>query len=132
MAEQLSVRLLPESDYDRWRRFVASCPSGSIFALPEYLNILCQATGGRFEIVSVFQGSELVGGIALYFEQKRSGLAATRRPLLSYHHIFVRIEAVSILCSHWAKNFPIMEAVYIHQRADFGIVGLTTRHRLGI
>jgi hypothetical protein len=51
-----STRLLTETDYDRWTALVSAAPSGSIFALPAYQEILCGATEGRFEIVGVFHG----------------------------------------------------------------------------
>lgn len=84
MHSEYAVRSLREDEYDRWTQFVAKCPSGSLFALPVYLDILCQATGGRFEVTGVFRGNELVGGVALYFDDQA---VATQLVLTGPHRI---------------------------------------------
>lgn len=111
MQNDLSVRRLSESDYKHWESFVAGCPSGSIFALPSYLDILCQATRGHFEIAGVFDGGELVGGTALYFERNRLGLAATRRALLSYHGPVIRDYATGNPATRGARQAAILLAL---------------------
>lgn len=97
-----------------------------VYALDERKNpklvLLCECkywkNPVKQEIVHAFRTIIQDFGANLGFIIARNGFQSG-----AYHHIFVRIEAVSILCSHWAKNFPLIEAVSIYQRADFGIVG---------
>ena len=117
MQNELSVRRLSERDHTQRESFVTGCPSGSIFALPSYLDILCQATCGRFEIAGVFDGGELVGGIALYFERNRFGLTATRRkqsplylPEAAYKQFLTRLHEQN-LCRLYHARLPNGQAV---------------------
>ena len=72
---------------------MAGAPSGSIYSLPAYLDILCSAAGGTFSIVGVFDRDELMGGIGLYFKPIRWGVLASTRSLLAYHSPVVRAYA---------------------------------------
>lgn len=90
----LRTQFLPEADYPRWTRLVTDSPEGSIYNLPEYLEILCAATGGRFRILSVERNDEILGGIALYQEQSRLGPWIAPRLLLDYNGpVFARCES---------------------------------------
>ena len=80
---------LDESEYDAWSRLVASSPTGSIYSMPEYLDILCSVAGGRFSILAVMKEDELVGGIALYETRTRVGPAISNRLLLYYNGIVI-------------------------------------------
>jgi hypothetical protein len=62
MSQIISVRTIHETQYDQWSGFVATCASGSIYALPDYLEILCEATGGSYSILGVYREDELIGG----------------------------------------------------------------------
>ncbi|BAQ61778.1 predicted protein [Geminocystis sp. NIES-3708] len=92
MTQQLTTRFLSENEYEKWTKFVCESPTGSVYSLPEYLEILCTVTGDRFRILAVFQGNELVGGIALYETWKFFSLVAVACPrlLLSYHSPVLR------------------------------------------
>ena len=59
-------------------------PDGSIYATPEYLDVLCRAAGGTFGILGVFRGEELVGGLPLYETVTRAGRIVSPRLLLYY------------------------------------------------
>lgn len=111
MAVDLSIRALAESDYDRWTRFVADSASGSIYALPAYLDILCGATGGRFSIMGVFQGDELVGGMPLYLQKTSIGETANRRALLTYHSPVIRDYATAVPSARIARHSRILDAL---------------------
>lgn len=111
MHSEYAVRSLREDEYDRWTQFVAKCPSGSLFALPVYLDILCQATGGRFEVTGVFRGNELVGGVALYFERTPLGLVVSPRALLSYNGPVIRDFADSKPAARISRQAAILLAL---------------------
>jgi Acetyltransferase (GNAT) domain len=82
--------ILPESRYDEWLKFVAASPEGSIYAAPDYLAALSRADGGRFVLLGVRFGEELVGGVALYEKDSRFGSYVSPRPLLYYNGILLR------------------------------------------
>jgi hypothetical protein len=76
---------LNECHYSSWSDLVIKSSQGSVYALPEYLACLSQVTGGKFSILGVFDGDELVGGIPLYFQKHYGVWVATARFLLSYN-----------------------------------------------
>jgi len=82
--------VLPESRYDEWLKFVAASPEGSIYAAPHYLAALSRADGGRFVLLGVHFGEELVGGVALYEKDSRFGSYVSPRPLLYYNGVLLR------------------------------------------
>lgn len=87
---KITVEILDESRFAAWRDFVAEAPSGSIYSLPEYLDILCGATGADFRIAAVVKGEEILGGIGLYEASSRSGRILSNRLLLYYNSIVLR------------------------------------------
>lgn len=66
MGDKLTTRFLQPGDYSRWTTFVAGAPAGSIYALPDYLDALCTATGGAFRVLVAEHDDRIAGGIALY------------------------------------------------------------------
>lgn len=76
---------LTETEYADWNAFVAAAPTGSLYARTEYLDALCTATGGRFRVLGVRQGEQLLGGVGLYEEQTRFGRLVSPRLLLYYN-----------------------------------------------
>lgn len=111
MSTDFTTRPLTETDYKRWGALVSAAPSGSIFALPDYLSILCAAAGGRFEIVGVFHGEELVGGMPLYFRRGRLGEVASHRSLLSYHGPVIREYATGNPGERASRHLKILAAL---------------------
>jgi hypothetical protein len=85
MSSAVSVREVPESQYSTWNRLVALSPAGSLYSTPEYLDALCAAAGGRFRILGVWRGEELVGGIGLYERTSPWGRYVWPRLLLYYN-----------------------------------------------
>jgi hypothetical protein len=61
-----------------------------VYTLPEYLDALCAATGGRFSLLGVYRGDELVGGLPLYEESGPAGPFISSRLLLYYNGIIVK------------------------------------------
>ena len=116
MSTELSIRPIKESDYERWTRFVADSPSGSIYGLPAYLEVLCGATNASFSIVGVFRGSELVGGMPLYLARYRAGLVASNRLLLYYHSPVIREYATKVPSERTSRQLAIMLALEKHLR----------------
>ena len=84
MSGRISVRALEPSEYDAWGRLVAGSPDGSVYATAGYLDILVRAAGGRFRILGLYRGDELVGGLPLYEQPTRFGVRVSPRLLLHY------------------------------------------------
>lgn len=85
MASSHTCGILTEERYDEWTRFVEEAPRGSIYSTPTYLRALTAATGGRFRVLAVEKGEEIVGGVALYEESGASGVRVSPRLLLYYN-----------------------------------------------
>jgi len=85
MAASYRCGILPETRYADWSAFVEASPFGSIYSTPAYLEALCAATGGRFRLLAVEKGEEIMGGIALYEEDGPGGVRVSPRLLLYYN-----------------------------------------------
>jgi hypothetical protein len=85
-----AARVLPAPEHARWEKFVASSSMGSVYSTADYLDSLCAATGGSFEILAVEKGTEILGGVALYRETSRFGIVVSDRRLLYYNGIVLR------------------------------------------
>ncbi len=85
MSSSHTCSILPESRYDEWTRFVEQAPQGSIYSTPAYLRALTGVTGGRFRVLAVEKGEEIVGGVALYEEAGPGGVRVSPRLLLYYN-----------------------------------------------
>ncbi|MGN6653792.1 MAG: hypothetical protein ACTHJ9_00450, partial [Rhodanobacter sp.] len=73
MATLPTTRVLDPADYPRWSAAVAASPDGSVYSLPDYLDALCSATGGRFRVLAAERDDHIVGGIALFECSGRGG-----------------------------------------------------------
>ncbi len=117
MSTELSIRTIAENDYPTWNQFVADSPSGSIYALPAYLEVLCRATNARFSLVGVFKGSELVGGMPLYLSRFGPGWMASNRLLLYYHSPVIREYSTKVPFERTSRRLAIMQALESHLRS---------------
>ncbi|MGQ0702393.1 MAG: GNAT family N-acetyltransferase [Gemmatimonadales bacterium] len=84
MTAQVVVEELEQREYALWSRLVADSPDGSIYATPEYLDVLSSTAGGRFRILAARRGDELVGGLPLYERPTGRGVWVAPRLLLYY------------------------------------------------
>ena len=111
MKEPLAVRDLSADSYPAFNRLVAASPQGSIYSTPEYLEILCTAAGGRFRIVGVLRGEELVGGIALYEVRTLFGTSASNRLLLYYNSMVLREYDTHYPSQRTARRLEILSSL---------------------
>jgi len=116
MHAELIVRDLKESEFEKWTRFVAESPSGSIYALPAYLQALCEVTNARFSIAGVFKGDDLIGGMPLYFSQSKAGPVASNRLLLYYHGPVIRDYATHYASERTSRQLAVLGALEEHLR----------------
>ncbi len=103
--------VLPESRYDEWLKFVAASPEGSIYAAPHYLAALSRADGGRFVLLGVHFGEELVGGVALYEKDSRFGSYVSPRPLLYYNGVLLRRYDIRYPSERTARHIKTLEVL---------------------
>jgi hypothetical protein len=82
---EITTGALPESSFRDWDAFVVASPSGSIYSRSDYLDALCAAAGGRFQVRVVRQGETVLGGVALYERDGRHGRFVSPRLLLYYN-----------------------------------------------
>ena len=113
-AGHTDVRELHETEYDAWRQLVAASPQGSTYALPEYLDVLCEATDARFRIVGVFVNDLLVGGVPLYERRSRVGQYVANRLLLHYNGIVLRLPPKKSLADQTAQTLAVLGSLEHH------------------
>lgn len=114
MSTELTVRPLAENEYERWTKFVAEAPSGSIYSLPDYLHALCSVTGAGFRIIGVFKGTELLGGMGVYEAKSRIGTVIANRLLLYYNSPVIREYATQYPSERTSRQLGILQALADH------------------
>jgi hypothetical protein len=107
----VAVEVLPEAQHGEWSRLVRDSPDGSIYSLPEYLDILCRTAGGRFAVLVVRRRGELAGGAAVYERPSRHGLYVEPRRLLHYNGLVLRRYATRYPSEQTARQLKTMSAL---------------------
>jgi hypothetical protein len=110
---------------------VSESPDGSIFNLPQYLEVLCSAVGGRFSLLGVRCGDELAGGVALYERNSRYGMQVSPRLLLSYNGIVLRRYETKYPSQQTARHNKIMSSL-VDAIVDRGYARVTLNCRSSI
>lgn len=113
-AKHAHARELRETEYDSWRQLVAASDQGSAYALPEYLEVLCDATDARFRIVGVFVNDVLVGGVPLYERRSYAGTYVANRLLLHYNGIVLRLPPKKSPADQTAQTLTALTALEHH------------------
>ena len=114
---ELRVEPLGEAEFGPWNEFVASVPSGSIYARTEYLDALCTAGGGQFTVLAARRGDVLVGGVALYERDGRFGRYVSPRSLLYYNGPVVRPSDSRYPSEHTAASIRTLTALDVAIRS---------------
>ncbi len=128
MKAELRVRVLADSDLPEWNRLVARSDEGSIYSMPEYLEAICEAAGGRFHILAVQKGDELLGGVGLYERTARAGVYVSPRLLLYYNGIVLRSYDTRYPSQRTARQNEILAALGDGlQRLGYGRIALRCR-----
>ena len=99
------------SELTAWRGVVAESEQGSVYALPEYLDKLCRATGATFRIVGAFLDGKLVGGVPLYERRARSGVFVANRLLLYYNGLVLKLPTRKYHSDQVAQELQVLEAL---------------------
>jgi Acetyltransferase (GNAT) domain len=102
---------LPDVAYSEWNDFVAASPTGSVYSRCEYLDALCTAGGGRFQVRVVRQGQTLLGGIALYERNGRHGTFVSPRLLLYYNGPVLRRHETKYPSEQTARDLKTLGAL---------------------
>ena len=108
---KVSAHILDESAYPEWTDLVEQSSSGSIYSRPDYLEILCEATGGRYRILGVYQGEQLLGGIGLYESEASGGFILSNRLLLYYNSIVTRDYETRYPSERTSKELAILGTI---------------------
>jgi len=111
MKNDHDVRIVTESEHAQWTELAHTGLGGSIYATPEYLEVLCRATGGRFDLVGVFKGEELVGGAPLYIENGPSGPFVAVRTLLYYNGILLKDYDTKYPSERTSRHLAVLDAL---------------------
>lgn len=111
VSTKFTTEILTEEQYLPWNKLIADSPDGSIYSMPEYLDVLCSTGGGRFQILAVRHGDELVGGIALYERDSFFGTFVSPRLLLYYNGIVVQGFKTKYPSEQTAQQIKVMQAL---------------------
>jgi hypothetical protein len=128
---EITASTLTEPEYAEWNAFVASAPTGSLYARTEYLDALSTATGGRFRVLGVRQGNQLLGGVGLYEENTRFGPIVSPRLLLYYNGPVLRQHESKYPSEQTSRGLKTLAALEAQIRSvGFGHVILKPRSPL--
>jgi hypothetical protein len=108
---RVATRDLSPSEYDEWSSLVAASAHGSVYALPQYLEALCRATGAKFRVVGAFLDGRLVGGVPLYERRARSGPYVANRLLLYYNGVVLKLPEKKYPSDATAQELAVLEAL---------------------
>lgn len=111
MSPELSTRILEAGEHARWNQFVAASADGSPYANTEYLEVLCAAAGGTFQVLVAEMAGELAGGIALYERPSRWGVYLEPRLLLQYNGFVLRPARSQYPSEVTAHNVKVLQAL---------------------
>lgn len=129
MASKPCARFITESEYPEWNRLVSTAPSGSVYSMPEYLDVLCRAAGGSFKILAAFQGDEIVGGVALYERPSPAGVYVANRLLLYYNGLVLKEYNTKYPSERTDRQFAALAAIEEALRAQpYARLSLHNRH----
>lgn len=128
MASELTTRILTPDDYPRWVAAVAASPDGSIYSLPDYLDALCAATGGRFRVLVAERDGHIVGGIALFERNSRYGSFVSPCRLLYYNGLVLMPHESTYPGQRTARQLQTLDALE-HALAQLGHARLRFKNR---
>lgn len=111
VSPDLTTRILEGGEHAAWNSFVAASPDGSPYANTEYLEVLCAAAGGSFQVLVAEMGGEIAGGIALYERSSRWGLYVEPRLLLQYNGFVLRPPRSQYPSEVTAHNVKVLQAL---------------------
>jgi hypothetical protein len=111
MALEVWAGRLEEGDFPAWNELVEGSPDGSLYSTTRYLEVLGQATGGRFSIVAARLGDELAGGVGLFESDSRWGAYVAPRPLLYYNGVVQRRYATKYPSEQTSRHLKASAAI---------------------
>jgi hypothetical protein len=109
--DRFTARTLREGDFTGWTRLVELSADGNVYGLPRYLELLCAAAGGRFSVVAVQHGDEVVAGVALYETDSMLGPWVAPRPLLYYNGVVVRTHETRYPSERTSRDLKALSAL---------------------
>jgi len=128
MSRGVDSRRLAAEDWPAWERLVSESPDGSVYALPAYLDALCSAAGGNFELLGVFRGEELVGGLPLYLRNGSGGTWVGPRLLLYYLGPVLRASETRYPSQRTSRQLDVLGAM-TKALAERGLDAMTFKCR---
>jgi len=111
MASPARIEYLTEAQFDQWDRFVDASDQGSIYSQAFFLRALCEAAGTHFKILTIWKGTELLGGIGLHFVPSSYGARVHPRGLLYYNGVVLRNFATKHPASATYRQIEIVQQI---------------------
>jgi CelD/BcsL family acetyltransferase involved in cellulose biosynthesis len=82
-----AIEILKVEDYPLWDSFVESSPEGTVFQTSGWIETISTQLNLQPNIITVNDGSEIIGGVVLYYKKKLRIPIGARPPLTSYNGI---------------------------------------------
>jgi hypothetical protein len=111
VALDIQVEPLSPSACDEWTCLVKSSPHGTVYALPEYLDALCTAAGGRYVVLGARRRGQLLGGVAVCESHSVYGPYVAPRPLLYYNGPVLRASSTRYPSETTARDIKVLTAL---------------------
>ncbi|HYZ83492.1 MAG TPA: GNAT family N-acetyltransferase [Bryobacteraceae bacterium] len=129
MSSKLQVRYLTEGEYGLWNNLVAASPEGSIYAMPEYLDVLCTEADAQFRILVAERSGEIVGGLPLFERRNWCGSYVMGRLLLYYCGFILKPHPSKYPSERTSRSLEVVGALEEALRRErYGRVELKSRH----
>jgi hypothetical protein len=125
------VEILNKDQFDQWDRFVDQSCQGSVYSKSIFLQALSEAGRTDFEILSVWKGQEIMGGVGLHYRESRFGRIVHPRGLLYYNGLVLKKFDSRYPSKLTYKHIGIVEALLDTLReTPFAAVELSNRAAL--
>ena len=101
---------------------------GSVYAMPEYLEALCEAAGGSYRVVAACRNDDLTGGVAIHEQPSARGLRVSPRHLLYYNGLVLRDTPTKYPSQRTSRQLETTTALALALQAA-GYDGVTLKSR---
>jgi hypothetical protein len=111
VAAEFTTRFLKDEEYEGWAAKIRAAPGASAYAMPDYVEALCRAAGGRMRVLVAERDGKPTGGITLYERRDRLGWIVWPRRLLYYNGIVLLPQASSYPSQRTSVDLQTLAAI---------------------
>ena len=113
--QKLIIRKLEETEYERWDKFVANSPQGTLFHKSYWL----KASGQTFNIYGYFKDDKLIAGLPIGCGDSKLGIKIATHPSLTPYLGVIFGESEAKYVTRISKENEISRAIAVKIKDDF-------------